>query len=66
MKQNGHPVECITRRTHISVKPWTSALTKVYLWYTDDGKVSWTINGHQRHQQGKKPVSGKITNRSYS
>ena len=30
------------------------------------GKASWTINGSQRHLQGTKPASDKLSNCSYS
>ena len=39
---------------------------KAYLWSTNDGKATWTINGRQRSRQGTKPASGKIANFSYS
>ena len=39
---------------------------RVYLWSTNDGNASWTVNGRQGPQQGTKPVRGKIANCSYS
>ena len=47
---------------YISIHTGTLALTKVYIWFTNNGKASWTINTHQRYQQGTKPASGKIVN----
>ena len=64
-KQNGRFVECIMRLTHISVKMCTSTLLKVYLWSTNDGKASWTVNGRRRRWQGTNTASGKTLN-SYS
>ena len=37
-----------------------------YLWFTDDGKHSWTPIVCERHWQGTKPASGKIAICSYS
>ena len=39
-----------------------SALMKAYLWSTNDGNDSWTINGSQGPRQGTKSASGKIAN----
>ena len=50
---------------YILVKTSSSALAKVFLWSTTDDKASWTVNGRQRHQEGTKPASAKITNCSY-
>ena len=33
-----------------------------YLWSTNNGNASWTLNGRQGPRQGKKPASGKIAN----
>ena len=30
---------------YISAKTWSSALMKAYLWSTNNGNVSWTVNG---------------------
>ena len=35
---------------------------KAYLWSTNDGNASWTVNGRQEPRQGTKPASGKIAN----
>ena len=45
-----------------SVKTPSSFLMKAYLWFTNDGNASWTINGRQGPRQGTKPASGEITN----
>ena len=37
-----------------------------YLWSTNNGQASWTINKRQRHWQGMKTASGKIANCFYS
>ena len=37
-----------------------------YLWSTNNGQASWTINEYQRHWQGTKTASGKIANCFYS
>ena len=40
---------------------------KAYLWSTNDGNASWTVNGRQGPRQGTKPASGGIANcSSYS
>ena len=51
---------------YISVKTQSSALMEAYLWSTDNGNASWTVNGRQGPRQGTKPASGKIANCSYS
>ena len=38
----------------------------MYLWSTNDGKVSWTSRVHQSRQQGTKLVSAEIESCSYS
>ena len=38
---------------------------KAYLWSTNDGNASRTVDGCQGSWQGMKPASGKITNCSY-
>ena len=43
----------------------SSVLKKAYLWSTNDGNASWTVNGRHRPRQGMKPASGKISNCSY-
>ena len=50
---------------YISAKMRSSALMKAYLWSTNDGNASWTVDGHQGPWQGTKPASGKIANFSY-
>ena len=35
---------------------------KAYLWSTNDGNATWTVNGRQGPQQGAKPASGKTMN----
>ena len=35
---------------------------KAYLWSTNDGNASWTVNRHQGHWQGTKPASSKFVN----
>ena len=39
---------------------------KAYVWSTNDGIASWTVNGCQGHKQGTKLASGKIANCFYS
>ena len=39
---------------------------KAYLWSTNEGNASWTVNGRQGSRQGTKPASGNITNCSSS
>ena len=39
---------------------------KAYLWSTNDGNASWTINGREGPWQGTKLTSGKIANCSSS
>ena len=51
---------------YISVKTWTLALTKAYLWSTSDSKTYWTVNRRHQHRLGTEPESGKIANCSYS
>ena len=51
---------------YISAKTRSSALKKAYLWSTNDGNASWTVNGRQGPWQGTKPASGKIAICSYS
>ena len=50
----------------ISSKIWSSALIKTYLWSTNDGNASWTVNESQGPWQGTKPASGRIANCFYS
>ena len=33
---------------------------KAYLWSTNDGNASWTVNGRQGLRQGTKLASGKL------
>ena len=56
------PLKNFRSAIDIVAKTWTSALMKVCPWTTIDGNAYWTSNGRQRHQQGTKTVSGKITN----
>ena len=35
---------------------------KEYLWSTNYGKASWTVNGHERHQQSTDQEVWKATN----
>ena len=51
---------------YISAKTQRSALTKAYLWSTNDGNTSEIINKHQGPGQGTKPVSGRMANCSPS
>ena len=54
----------------IFVKMGTSALMKAYVWSTNSGNASWTVN--QGHRQGMKPANvmklanGKIAKSSKS
>ena len=52
--------------TYISAKTRSSVLMKAYLWSTNNGNASLTVNGHQGSRQGTKTASGKIVNCSYS
>ena len=47
---------------YISATTRRSALMNAYLWSTNDGNASWTVNRHQGPRQGMKPASGKIAN----
>ena len=38
---------------------------KAYLWSSNNGNASWTINGHQEPWQSAKPASGNIAKYSY-
>ena len=41
------PLDITTSIGYISAKMRSSALMKVYLWSTNDGNASWTVNGCQ-------------------
>ena len=47
---------------YISAKTCSSRLMKAYLWSTNDGSASWTVDGCQGRRQGTKSASGKIAN----
>ena len=64
-EQNGHRVECITRRTLISParRRLQPLLIKAYLRYSsNDGKGSRIPSARQDTGKGTKPSSGKIAN----
>ena len=63
MKTKWPPIGSITLLyiDYISTKTRSSALMKAYLWSTNDGNASWTVNGRQGLRQGMKPASGKIS-----
>ena len=48
-----------------SAKSCSSVLMKAYVWSTNDGNASWTVNVCQGPWQGTKPASGKSTKCSY-
>ena len=50
----------------ISAKTRSLELMKAYLWSTNDGNASLTLNGRRGSLQGTKPAIGKIWNYSYS
>ena len=50
-----------TSIAYISAKMWSSVLRKAYLWSTNDGSTSWTVNKRQAPRQGTKLESLKIT-----
>ena len=65
MKQNGHPVECVTCQTLISQPSQGFGFQEDLPRSICDGKTSWTPSMHQGHWQAMKPEVGKIVNCSY-
>ena len=47
---------------YLSAKTWSSALMQSYLWCTNDGNSSCTVNGRKGPRQATKPASSKIAN----
>ena len=60
------PVECFVFQMLKSSFKHGQKVQKAYLWSSNDGNNKRTPCLHEQHQQGAKPVSGRIVHYSYS